>query len=605
MGKEKSISGFSFVGFCYGYFSWLGTPILKIFRSIKNDLEAAGVRLYAEAYASIIGFFLFISIILSLSGIPFLILREVFGVPLLGRFPYSVFIAFLFLPVLVLALGVIIPKILLYNRASSLDSEVAYAAAYISAMSTGGISPFVSIQRLRNVDLLPQLSKAAKKMAVDVEVMGMDPVTSIEKSARSLPSSEYKDLLLGYASTLRTGGDVVHYLLRKTESIFRNRLAKIKAIGERMGIMLEIYVAISVIGALGIYIMFSLSQTLRGFLPTALFSSGAFFMFSYIALPALSLMFLYIADVMQPKYPTVDWRPYKVFLACTPAMIYLLLGMFFSFLLPPYVLRYNAAFKPLADLVEYLTIRVMRLDPGFNAAVGGSLALILGTLPAAVADTVIAMHTRGIEKGMTSFLRDLVEVRKSGTSPERSIQYLASRDYGPLTKYLQIMGKQLGWGVPLRKVYETFQKKVKSWVARITMYLLVEAIDIGGGGVETLETMASFGEMIESVEREKEMTLRPLLLIPYIGTIVFVASVMVLMSFTQSTLAVAKMSIALTPVIQLLTTPLVFHVFLVGLVAGKIGGSRVSNGFKHAIILLIITIIGFVMTPHITVTFQL
>ncbi|RLG59947.1 hypothetical protein DRN86_03455, partial [Candidatus Geothermarchaeota archaeon] len=312
-----------------------------------------------------------------------------------------------------------------------------------------------------------------------------------------------------------------------------------------------------------------------------------------------SISFLYIADVLQPKYPTTDWRPYKVFFACTPLMAFLLTGMFLSFIMPE-AFMYNPVFRPLASFVDYLTTQLLKLDPGFNAAVGGALALIISTLPAAVMDTIISMRTKKIEKGMISFLRDLVEVRKSGTSPEKSIQYLSNRDYGILTKHLKVIGRQLGWGVPIRKVLEFFYSRVKSWVARITVYLLVEAIDVGGGSPETLEALASFGEMIDSVEREKEMTLRPLLLIPYIGTVVFIASIIILLSFTQTTMAIAHMTVALTPTIQMLTAPMVFHVFLVGLVAGKISGSRVSNGFKHAILLLTIMLIAFVVSPYIS-----
>ncbi|RLG59603.1 hypothetical protein DRN86_03980, partial [Candidatus Geothermarchaeota archaeon] len=206
----------SFVGFCQGYFSWIGRPLLRIFKSIKDDLEAANIRIYPEAYTSVVGFFLLLSFIISLSGVPLILIKMYSPKTLMfvEALPYQTFILLFSLPVITLIVGIMIPKFLLYNRASNLDAEVPYAAAYISAMSTGGISPYVSIQRLKKVDLLPQLSKSAERISVDVQIMGMDPVTAIERSAKALPSAEYRDLLLGYASTLRTGGDVVHFLLR-------------------------------------------------------------------------------------------------------------------------------------------------------------------------------------------------------------------------------------------------------------------------------------------------------------------------------------------------------------------------------------------------------
>jgi flagellar protein FlaJ len=50
---------------------------------------------------------------------------------------------------------------------------------------------------------MPNLAKSVKDIEVDVEIKGLDPVTAMEKSAHNLPSKEYKDLLLGYASTLK------------------------------------------------------------------------------------------------------------------------------------------------------------------------------------------------------------------------------------------------------------------------------------------------------------------------------------------------------------------------------------------------------------------
>jgi len=42
----------------------------------------------------------------------------------------------------------------------------------------------------------------------------------------------------------------------------------------------------------------------------------------------------------------------------------------------------------------------------------------------------------------------------------------------------------------------------------------------------------------------------------------------------------------------MLITPLILHSFTIGLVAGKIVAGRVSAGFKHAIFLILISLVG-------------
>jgi hypothetical protein len=46
-------------------------------------------------------------------------------------------------------------------------------------------------------------------------------------------------------------------------------------------------------------------------------------------------------------------------------------------------------------------------------------------------------------------------------------------------------------------------------------------------------------------------------------------------------------------------TPLVIHVFILGLVTGKIVSNRVSAGFIHSIFLMLIAIIGVWMVTNI------
>lgn len=63
--REVSISGFS-----YRHFGWMGRFMGRLFYSnnragLEQALEDAGLRMYPEAYFSIFGFLLIISIILT------------------------------------------------------------------------------------------------------------------------------------------------------------------------------------------------------------------------------------------------------------------------------------------------------------------------------------------------------------------------------------------------------------------------------------------------------------------------------------------------------------------------------------------------------------
>ena len=599
------LKNFSLVGKIYGLFPWASKIVMKVYRNLPKVLNEAGINIYPEAYAAVVGFLTVVALIISIGGIP-LMLLSIYAPELLGFLsiiPYYTYLLLFLFPGVILLMGITIPKIIALNRASSLEAEVPFLAAYVSVMSTGGISPYMSLLRISKFPLLSNMAKEARRIALWVQGLGLDPVTAIENSAKSLPSSEYRELLLGYSSTLRVGGDVVHYLLTKTRDIFEDRLTKLRILGERMSGMLEIYVTFSVLLALGFYTIYIVSLTMSQYLPMPM--SGGFILFSYVFLPTISIFFMYIIDILQPKYPSMRVSiSYKIYYASIPFILLLFYIMVLAPFLAPF-LPYPDYLNFVRDFVVFICRDVMGLEQGFEAPIGFCLALMLPTLPAAVVDYVHNRHLKQIERGVIDFTRDLVEIRKTGMSPESCIVNLKQRDYGRFSRYLRTISNQVGWGIPLSNVAEKFRRKVDSWLANIIIFLLVDAIEVGGGSPSTLETLARFGEMTESVEKEKAMRLKPLLLIPYIGALTFVVSTVVLLGFMRSTLALVGRTIGYSQFVTTLLTPLVLHVYLTGLVSGKISGGKVSNGFIHAVVLLFATMVAIMLSPVLTIPMTL
>ncbi|MEM3666951.1 MAG: type II secretion system F family protein [Candidatus Bathyarchaeia archaeon] len=303
MKTEKQ--GFTLTGFAYRYFGWSGKLLSKIFYSngrvkLEKTLEDAGIRLYPEAYTSAVGFFFILSIILT---VPIVIITK--------------FLPLIPIPLIVILLGYAVPKIKASDRATKLDMEVPFAGAYISVMATGGLSPYESLKKLRSCQLLPNISKTVKQVEVDVKMKGLDPVAAMEKSAENLPSKEYRDLMLGYAHTLRTGGDVIHYLMVRTETMFRDLTAKVKAFGERAAMLMESYVAIVILSTLSLSIIFMTSIAFESFWRGA-FTAESYLLYAYLIIPAISILFIYLTDLSSFHEPLYEMGPYKVFMATMP-----------------------------------------------------------------------------------------------------------------------------------------------------------------------------------------------------------------------------------------------------------------------------------------------
>jgi len=547
-------------------FGRLAPSFLKHVFEFKDYLERAKIKIYPETYVSLMFFAAVLTLPATIVSILILYFYGFLPIIFLVPLPFYIMIGFL-----------LIPMSRASDRASNLEREMPFAAAYISVMASGGIAPYTSFKRLAEVELMPAMRSEAREIIKDVEIFGIDPLTAIENAAKKNPLDVYKDFLSGYASTVIIGGDIGHFLERKAEDIFKTRALRVKAAAERLGMLLETFIIVMVLMSLCFYILFSVESIYS----VGISMYSGIILYTYLFTPMLSLMFIYLAHSMQPKTPVVEMRPYKVFGICSiiAILIFLLLTNFAGFIEVPFF----SSFQNIIDMPVAIAI-----------------ALFVATAPAAVVNSKLSKKKNSTEQGINSFLRDLTEVRKTGLSPEKCVESLSNRDYGEFSKELRKISSEISWGVPVKKVIMDFVKRTRSWMTQIVMFLLVETIDVGGGTIAMIESLTRFNNLTQEVEKEKKMAVRPYILMPYFAAILLVATTTMMIGFTTGTLGVAEtgqQSKDLSPMITTFITSAIFHSYLIGIVAGKISEESIAAGFKHASLLVIIAVLAAKLVP--------
>lgn len=568
--------------YCYAYLGGFGRAVSQLFKGIDGDLESARMNLHSEVYFSIIGL-----IALFAGAIPFtiLVLSLINVIPfqaLFGAHPIIMVPITLGVPVLVVLFGVAYPKMKASSRMSELKIEIPYASMYISVMVSGGLSPYESFLRMKKMNLLPRMKEEIDRIETIVMSTGVDPLTGMEQAAKAVEIKDYKELLLGYASSVRTGGDTLHYLFNQTQNMFRNLTVSVKSKGETAAALMEAYTIIGILGVLGLFLMFVVGMSL----PTAGMSISPyqFFLFSFVVMPALSLLFLYAGDMSQFNYPISNWKPYKVLLISLP------LGLISaSQLALPFFTESFPYVPALKNSIIWIRM-ALNFAEGTEAAIGVTLSLIFIAIPVWIADFYTTGRDGNLQEGITMFLRDLVEVRKSGLSPEKSLEALSTREYKGFSRYLKDISTKINWGYPLRQIYEEFEEKVKNWLALVNIYLLIDTMEVGGGTEDSIESLAEFSESSHRLESEKRALLLPLIIVPYIGAALLTGTTVLFLGFfTGSNLGISVPQIMLY---RTLLTPLSIHSFTLGLVTGKIVSGRVSSGFKHSVLLSLVSLGG-------------
>jgi flagellar protein FlaJ len=232
-----------------------------------------------------------------------------------------------------------------------------------------------------------------------------------------------------------------------------------------------------------------------------------------------------------------------------------------------------------------------------------SIALVVMCTPPAIVHSRNSRRKTDIEKGIANFLRDLTEIRKTGMAPEKCIENLSKRNYGAFTKELEKISSQLSWGIPLKQVFQEFMKRTKSWLSQLVVFLLVETIDVGGGTIGMIESLTRFNNMTQDVEKEKRMNSRPYIIMPYFAGVMLMATTIMLLMFLGKTVGMANTGMGsqvdLAGTSMIFTLSVIIHVFMIGLVAGKIGEESIAAGFKHSALLVIVSLIASIIIPQI------
>jgi archaeal flagellar protein FlaJ len=481
--------------------------------------------------------------------------------------PYSYLYLVAIAPLVVFALVMNGPKISKSSRGSDLDNELPFLVGYMSILAGGGLSLIDTLRQISEANIFSAASREARRILIDIDVFGRDPITALERAAKYSASRDWAELLTGYTTVLRTGGDYVNYLNLHLKETFDKTAEKIKRTVETVGLVAESFLIITVVLGMTLFTLYLVQGLVNGN-PSGI--SNIFF-FSFLVVPVISAAFVWLMDAFSQKTPFTDMRPYKIFLAFIP------LGVVLYFIPLPLL-----NFEHMA-----LSLLAITVVPTFFA-------------------TKYSREKRTIERMIPEFIEDVAEQRKIGLPPEQAIERLGEGNrYGGFSKYVSKMGGQLSWGISLNKVIASFTSGVKSWIARVVGTLLLEVVEIGGGTLRGFEDMAAFTRRVSITESDARASLRPYVLIIYVGALMLTMTTFVMIDMLSQQSALAARGLPVTvagsnPVLldELLTAS-VFQSWVLGLVAGKMGEGSLAEGFKHAAILVVLTLLSVVIASRI------
>jgi pilus assembly protein TadC len=206
----------------------------------------------------------------------------------------------------------------------------------------------------------------------------------------------------------------------------------------------------------------------------------------------------------------------------------------------------------------------------------------------------LAKENFAAEEAAPSFLRDVTESRKIGLSPVKSIIHATKRKaYGSFSKTLQLVRSQIEWGVPLRRIFGSVKKHIRSWPVLVYFLILVETIEFGGGSANALEILSDYSEKNRDIEANKRSTLKPYVMLAFVWSVLIalttsiVAITIYVLTQISAPGASPAMFTAMQHQIMMFSIGIIFQCWMSGFFIGKISEGTFAAGFKYSAMLAV------------------
>lgn len=289
----------AYVAFCLRFFGATAKGSAQRSDKLRHSLEQAHLNFLPDAFLAFAWMNTFLSVLLGYA----LVFLGIGAWDVLGDAPsLPVAAVLLVLPLLAGAsfyvAQTVYPDYRAGERRRLIDRDLPYAVNYIAAMSSAGIVPTVLLRDLARETTYGEVSREVAWMVRDIDLLGLDLLTSINRAIARTPSIRFQEFLQGAKTTILSGGDLKSYFASKAEQYMGENRRVQKEFLDGLGIMAESYVTVVIAGPLFMLVLLSIMVLLgRGTQ-----SSMAFlFMLVFLALPLAHSAFSWVIKNMAPE----------------------------------------------------------------------------------------------------------------------------------------------------------------------------------------------------------------------------------------------------------------------------------------------------------------
>ena len=134
----------------------------------------------------------------------------------------------------------------------------------MSTLSKSGFEPQKIFELLSKFNDYPAAADEASKINHEVNKLGMDLRTSLERAIARSPSPEWTEFLAGIKNSVEVGGDLNKYLEEKATGFVHEYQRKLQAFGKTLTLLMNLYITIIIVGTIFFIVVSSLMGAVGG-----------------------------------------------------------------------------------------------------------------------------------------------------------------------------------------------------------------------------------------------------------------------------------------------------------------------------------------------------
>jgi len=231
------------------------------FSMVKDSLPKADIKIAFRTYMSLVLLFSSLSYVFSL--IATIVVFQIIKLPLMQTVVYTVFVPFL-IAIATFVFLIYIPYQKVSSRRKNIETNLPFVLTHMGAVAESGVPPYVIFKLISQFEEYGEISIEMKKIMRNIDVYGIDPLTSVKEVAKKTPSEALKQILLGFTSTTESGGDVKIFLKYAGEQALLEWRMRREKFLQQLSAYAEFYTGILIAAPLFIIALFSVLNLVQG-----------------------------------------------------------------------------------------------------------------------------------------------------------------------------------------------------------------------------------------------------------------------------------------------------------------------------------------------------